>query len=169
MRPFLAILLLMLVTSLGSFAQKPASSTSSEHHQQVVRRGDEVMGFSHLKTTHHFRLFQDGGEIEVLANDPHDTATRDQIRMHLKHIAKMFAAGNFEAPMLIHATTPPGVPTMKKLRANIVYRFQPTARGGRVEISTRNPSAVRAVHEFLRFQIADHQTGDSTKVISKRD
>jgi hypothetical protein len=169
MRAYPAILPLLLVTSLGGYAQKPASSTSSEHHQQVARRGDEVMGFSHLKTTHHFRLFQDGGEIEVLANDPRDTATRDQIRMHLEHIAKMFAAGNFHAPILIHATTPPGVPTMKKLRADIAYRFQPTARGGRVEISTRNPSALRAVHEFLRFQIADHATGDSTKVTGRRD
>jgi len=168
MRTILAILL--LVPSLGGFAaQKPAAPAAADYHQQVARRGDEVMGFSHLKTTHHFRLFQDGGEIEVLANDPRDTATRDQIRMHLEHIAKMFAAGNFEAPMLIHATTPPGVPVMKKLRADIAYRFQPTARGGRVEISTRNPSALRAVHEFLRFQIADHQTGDSTKVTSRRN
>ncbi len=133
MRTILAILL--LVPSLGGFAgQKPAAPAAADHHQQVARRGDEVMGFSHLKTTHHFRLFPDGGEIKVLANDPRDTATRDQIRMHLEHIAKMFAAGNFEAPMLIHATTPPGVPMMKKLRADIAYRFQPTARGGRVEI-----------------------------------
>jgi hypothetical protein len=155
----------LLLSSLGGItAQKPTAPAAPDHHQQVARRGDAVMGFSHLKTTHHFRLFPNGGEIEVLANDSRDTATRDQIRMHLEHIAKMFAAGNFEAPMLIHATPPLGVPMMKKLRADIAYSFQPTARGGRVEISTRNPSALRAVHEFLRFQIADHKTGDSTKV-----
>ena len=163
MRPYLAIA--VLAPSLFALGQQqPAAPASAEHHHEVNRRGDTVMGFSHLKTTHHFRLFRDGGEIEVLADDPADTATRDQIRMHLDHIAKMFAAGDFEAPMLIHATTPPGVPVMKKLRADIVYTFEPTASGGRVEISTRNPSALRAVHEFLRFQIADHQTGDSTKV-----
>lgn len=167
MRTFFAIAL--LVASLGSFSgQKPASSTSSQHHRQVARRGDRVMGFSHLETTHHFRLFRNGGEIEVLANDSRDTATRDKIRMHLEHIAKMFAAGNFEAPMLIHGRTPPGVPVMKKLRADIAYRFEPAARGGRVEITTHDPRAVQAVHDFLRFQIADHQTGDSTKVTSRK-
>ena len=76
-----AFAIAMLAASLAGFAgQKPASSTSSEHHQQVARRGDTVMGFSHLETRHHFRLFADGGEIEVLANDPRDTAVRDQIR-----------------------------------------------------------------------------------------
>jgi hypothetical protein len=80
----------------------------------------------------------------------------------------MFAAGNFEDPMLIHAVTPPGVPTMKKLRARIHWHFEPAARGGRVEITTKNPQALRAVHEFLRFQIRDHQTGDSTRVTKRK-
>ncbi|MDE3135535.1 MAG: hypothetical protein KGL59_03085 [Acidobacteriota bacterium] len=167
MRSLLTITLLVSGLS-GMAAQKPAASTESDHHQQVNRRGDAVMGFSHLTTTPHIRLFTNGGEIEVSANDPRDTPTRDNIRMHLEHIANMFAAGNFDAPMLIHATTPPGVPMMKKLRADIVYTFQSTARGGRVEISTRDPSALHAVHEFLRFQIADHKTGDSTKVMARQ-
>lgn len=165
-----SIAIALAAAGLAGFAlQKPPSSPSAEHHQQVNRRGDRVMGFSHLKTTHHFRLFPDGGEIEVLANDPADAKTRDKIRMHLKHITRMFAAGNFEAPMLIHARTPPGVPVMKKLRARISYRFRSTARGGRVDISTRDPRALRAIHEFLRFQIRDHQTGDSLHVTPRRN
>src|SRR5215471_17763400 len=79
------------------------------HHKAVDQRGDHVMGFSHRKTTHHFWLFNDGGAIEVTANDPKDTESRDQIRMHLSHIAQMFADGNFQAPMLIHDRMPPGV------------------------------------------------------------
>ena len=71
------------------------------------------MGFSHDKTTHHFRLYKDGGSIEALANDPGDAASRQEIRQHLQHIAGMFKSGDFNAPMLIHARTPPGVPTMK--------------------------------------------------------
>jgi len=47
-------------------------------------------------------LYADGGAIEITANDPNDTESRDQIRMHLSHIAVMFAAGNFQAPMLIY-------------------------------------------------------------------
>ncbi|HEY0323428.1 MAG TPA: hypothetical protein VGC66_20895 [Pyrinomonadaceae bacterium] len=131
---------------------------------QMNKRGDEQMGFSQDKATHHFFLATDGGSIEVQANDAKDTATRDKIRMHLGHIAKMFAEGNFNAPMLIHDQTPPGVPVMKLLKAEIKYTFEETDRGGRVRISSNNPEAVAAIYEFLRFQIKEHQTGDPLEV-----
>jgi len=133
---------------------------SQSHHDEVNRRGDHEIGFSHEKTTHHFRLAKDGGAIEVTANDPNDTESRDQIRQHLTHIAMMFSAGNFNAPMLIHDQTPPGVPVMKRLKNQIKYEFEKVESGGRVKISTMNREAIDAVHEFLRFQITDHQTGD---------
>ena len=131
----------------------------------VPRRGDHVMGFDHTKTAHHFRLTRSGGRIEAEANDPADTSSRDQIRMHLTHIAKMFSEGDFDAPMLIHEKVPPGVPVMKELRASIQYRFEPTERGGRIVIGTKDARALAAIHEFLRFQIDDHKTGDSKKVV----
>jgi len=130
----------------------------------MMKRGDHAMGFWHEKTTHHFRLFKDGGAIEVAANDPKDTASRDEIRQHLSHITQMFAAGNFEVPMLIHATTPPGVPTMKELRDQIQYGFQETDSGANIRITTANPRALEAIHDFLRFQITEHETGDSAEV-----
>ena len=134
------------------------------HHEGVNQRGDQVMGFSHEKTTHHFRLYKDGGAIEVTANDGKDTASRDQIQMHLSHIAGMFASGNFQAPMLIHDRTPPGVPVLQRLKSEVAYRFEKTERGGTVRIATQNVEALAAVHEFLRFQIADHKTGDTVDV-----
>jgi len=134
---------------------------ANAQHQDVNRRGDKVMGFSHAKTTHHFSLKTDGGVIQVEANDAGDTASRDQIRQHLKHIAKKFSEGDFSAPMFIHARTPPGAPTMKRLKAEIKYQFEELERGAQVRISTDNAEAIEAIHEFLRFQIKDHQTGDS--------
>ena len=131
---------------------------------EMNKRGDRVMGFDHDKTTHHFRLLPDGGVIEVEANEANDTASRDQIRMHLRHIATMFTNGNFEAPMMIHSQTPPGVPVMKSLSAEIKYQFEETARGGLVRITTSNPEGLAAVYEFMRFQIKEHQTGDSGQV-----
>jgi hypothetical protein len=122
------------------------------------------MGFDHLKTRHHFRLVTDGGSIEVAANSPQDTDSRDQIRMHLGHIARMFADGNFKAPMLIHDQTPPGVPVMQKLKSDIHYKFEETERGALVRITSQNPEALKAIHEFLRFQIKEHKTGDSLEV-----
>ena len=131
------------------------------HHEEVNKRGDAVMDFSHEKTTHHFLLHKDGGAIEVTANDRKDSASRDQTRMHLGHIARMFSDGNFRAPMLVHDQTPPGIPVLEKLKTEVTYRFEPLEHGGRIRITTGNAEAVKAVHEFLRFQIADHQTADS--------
>lgn len=146
---------------------KPDQKADHNHggHLDVVnRRGDAVMGFSHAKTTHHFLLKPDGGVIQVEANEANDAASRDQVRRHLKHIAKKFSEGDFTAPMLIHAQTPPGVPAMRSLKTEIKYEFEELERGGRVRISTNNPEAVKAIHEFLRFQIKDHQTGDSGEI-----
>ena len=157
-----------LVLALAAGAQQPESATApqnkGERQQGVISRGDHAMGFSHENTTHHFRLFKDGGAIEVLANDPKDSASRDEIRMHLSHIVRLFSAGDFNIPMFIHDTLPPGAATMSKLREQIRYRYQETGRGGRIHISTANLEALQAIHAFLRFQISDHQTGDSTEV-----
>jgi hypothetical protein len=174
-KPYLVVLSVILAIIFASCAPQKdhqtdkakTETTQSEHTsgmEAMNTRGDKVMGFDHLKTTHHFLLFSDGGAIVVEANDPKDTVSRDQIIWHLSHIANMFAAGDFNAPMLIHGQTPSGVPTMQRLKGEIKYQFEETERGGGVLISTRDPEAVAAIHEFLRFQIKEHQTGDSTEV-----
>lgn len=124
-------------------------------------RGDKAMGFSQGKTAHHFRLFSDGGAIEVEVKDAQDASSRDEIRQHLSHIARAFASADFELPMFIHDQVPPGVEVMKRLKAEISYEFEKTESGARVRIKTSNAEALAAVHDFLRFQIKEHQTGDA--------
>ncbi len=131
-----------------------------QHHADVNSRGDQAMGFDHTKTTHHFYITDEGGVIEAESKDPADQESQSQIRMHFGHITKMFAEGNFEIPMFIHGKVPPGVPVMKRLKSEIEYGMEETKLGGRVRITTKNKEALSAIHEFLRFQIEDHQTGD---------
>lgn len=151
--------LVFLALTLLFFPQE-----SSKTDAGVVARGDHAMGFSHETTTHHFRLYQFGGAIEVSANDSKDLNSRDQIRMHLSHIVMMFSLGDFNVPMFIHDKTPPGASTMSKLRNQIHYQVEETAQGARIEIVTKNKEALKAVHDFLRFQISDHKTGDSVDI-----
>ena len=150
---------LLLFTAI--LIQNPQTPSSQ---QGVVKRGDHVMGFSHEKSTHHFLLYSNGGEINVSANDSGDKGSIDQIRMHLGHIVKMFAAGNFKAPMLIHDTNPPGVPAMIRLKESIKYEYFETERGARIRLITGNSQAIDAIHAFLLFQIIDHQTGDKPSI-----
>jgi hypothetical protein len=84
------------------------SPSSENHFSGVNTRGDQAMGFSHEKTTHHFHLFRDGGSIEIVSNDLNDTESQKAIREHLSMIATKFANGDFAIPMLIHDTMPPG-------------------------------------------------------------
>src|SRR4051812_44257947 len=164
----------LLALSALVFGQTNNANTSAQTSQQeraktmscngMNERGDQAMGFSHMKAAHHFRLLGDGGAIEVWANNAQDTETREQIRMHLSHITQMFAAGDFHAPMFIHDRTPPGVPVMQRLKSEIKYEFEKMERGGRVRITTGNPEALGAIYDFLRFQIKEHETGDSLEV-----
>ena len=162
------VLSLAVMLSLAVIAKAQQPTDQHHNHQQRVdgvnARGDHAMGFSHEKTTHHFRLTADGGAIEVTANDPADAASEEMIKTHLSHIAKMFKEGDFSAPMFIHGEAPAGVPVMKRLKADISYTFEAIEHGGRVRIATANAEAVDAIHGFLRYQIKDHQTGDSGEV-----
>ena len=164
-----AIFLVAALPCLGS--QAPASPeqscpmhashmASDAHHAMVESHGDHAMGFPHDKTTHHFRLAASGGSIEVTANDPKDIANIEAIRMHLDHIAKAFAVGDFSTPMLVHDMTPPGVTSMTLLKDKIHFEYQAVESGGRVSIAAADPLALAAIHDFLRFQITDHATGD---------
>ncbi|MGI8741245.1 MAG: hypothetical protein ACR2NN_01490 [Bryobacteraceae bacterium] len=141
-------------------AQRDHNSMLNQHSAMLNQHGDHEMGFSHEKTTHHFELHYDGGVIDVRANDVKDTESRDQIRNHFHHISQMFAAGNFKVPMLVHSQNVPGTATMTKLKDQIHWDLQETPRGARINIVADNQASLAAVHEFLRFQIADHKTGD---------
>jgi hypothetical protein len=134
-----------------------------DHAASADQHGDAVMGFAHDKTTHHFRLSATGGSIEVTANDPKDEASIAAIRSHLTAIARQFSNGNFEAPMMVHGTTPPGVETMKASNA-IRYEYESLPAGGRVRLTTEDRQSIGAIHDFLRFQIEEHRTGDPTTV-----
>jgi len=96
-----------------------------------------------------------------------DAANTAAIRSHLKQIATKFANGDFSAPMFIHSQTPPGVPVMKQKRTAISYTFEELPAGGSVRIKTADKEALKAVHDFLRFQIDDHHTGDPLEVASR--
>jgi hypothetical protein len=159
------LLLCALPLAAQETAMDPAKCPMHAQHMaqasaDLDRRGDAAMGFPHDRTTHHFLLTADGGVIQVEANDPADTASRDQIRGHLSGIAARFAAGDFSAPREIHDRVLPGVPEMIRRKDAISWRYEETERGGKVVITTADPAAKSAVQDFLKAQIADHRTGD---------
>lgn len=170
---FLAFLLLAFLVSgysqeatMRDCPRHKEHADQSSHHAVVAQHSDEAMGFSHETTTHHFRMTPSGGTIEVTANDPADKSSTEAIRSHLEHIATMFGNGDLSAPMFVHDGTPPGVTTMELLKGKISYKYKDMPSGGMVTIESSDPVALAAIHDFLRFQISDHQTGDSLAVVN---
>ena len=157
-----------IATSVGvyAFAQEhqhdPAQHAA--HQQEMNARGEKAMGFSQTATTHHFVLLPDGGYVQATANSKDDNKSVEQIRAHLFDIKKRFASGDFSAPELTHNLVPPGTEEMQKLKADISYQVEHIESGGRLRMRSKNSKAVAAIHEFLKFQIEDHGTGDPTAV-----
>ncbi|MGA1999754.1 MAG: hypothetical protein ABSG52_07165 [Terriglobales bacterium] len=151
----------ILALSLLAFAQE---SEHTHHHDAVNARGEKAMGFSQTATTHHFTLLPDGGYVQVQANDADDTMDRDHIRVHLQVQSKRFAAGDFSNSEQTHARVLPGTPQMQTLKSAITYKYEEIERGARLLISSKDAAAVSAIHDFLKFQIEDHKTGDPATV-----
>ncbi len=142
-----------------------ALAQTDPHHAGVNSRGDVAMGFDHGKTTHHFILRPYGGDIDVSANDAADSASRDRIRHHLSMIQKKFTEGDFTDPMFIHGRVPPGVPQMRS--GHVKYQYATTPKGAILKLSSSDQTTIAAIHDFLKFQIEDHQTGDPETVQSE--
>jgi len=76
MHTSLLVLLLTILPALPA-SQQTQQQEPAKRTDAVMQRGEHVMGFSHGRTIHHFRLFKDGGEIVVDANDPNDKSSID--------------------------------------------------------------------------------------------
>lgn len=175
MRISSAAFAMVLVTGAAapSLAQHPAMPAGMTHDahlaqmekdRELKKRGAAAMGFDQDSTTHHFRLFETGGGIEVVTNDPADAEGRNQIRMHLREIATDFATGNFAKPFMTHGEVAPGVTTIQARKNTLSFTYEDRPDGGMVRISTTDERTRQAVHDFLRYQIHEHATGDPLTV-----
>jgi hypothetical protein len=148
----------------------PQGMSHEEHLKQMQKdeelkkRGTEAMGFDQGATTHHFKLAPGGGSIEVTVNNEKDVAAIAAVRGHMRSIAAEFARGEFSKPFQTHGEVPSGVPQMQAERASIAYRYEDLPQGGVVRMVTSDAQALAAVHEFLRYQIKEHKTGDPLEV-----
>jgi hypothetical protein len=157
--------LVLLLAPLLMVARVGVAQSTHNHHGRgesdtafasMQERGKAAMGVDQYTSAHQFEDLADGGRIE-LQRDSSDHAGVAEIRAHLQRIAKAFAAGNFNVPGFVHAGEVPGTSVMRERRSRVNYRFSPLPGGGEVRIRTADPTARRAVHEFLAFQRREHR------------
>lgn len=138
---------------------KQVASNDADHGSGVDNRHDSF-GMAHDAVRHSFRLLRTGGVIELQTIET-DEKAMTAIREHLRSVANDFTAGDFEKPLFVHGHKPDGVEIMAQRRDTIHYTFHELPRGGEVRIRTNDAEALAAIHQFLRFQITEHRTGDS--------
>lgn len=182
MTSLIAMAVLAVTASAAANAEEKETADCAMHAQHMAaaarkeaqhdhgfaamqERGSHAMGFAQEKTTHHFFVSEDGGRIVVTANSADDQQNIANIRMHLQHIAQAFAQGDFAIPMQVHEKAPPGSVEMKRLKNDIGYRYQEVPDGAAVVISSQNAEGVKAIHDFLQFQIREHRTGDAASSV----
>lgn len=144
-----------------SAAASPVVAESDSAFEALQDRGAsmEGMGVDQYTSAHQFDDLPDGGRIE-LQRQVEDSAGVEQIRSHLQHIADAFAAGDFRIPAFVHdRESVPGTSVMAARRDAITYEYRDLPRGGEVRMTSDDPEAVGAIHEFLAFQRQDHQAG----------
>jgi len=144
-------------------AEHAAQKEKDQRFADTKARGARAMGFDQDRTTHKFVKHEDGGAIEVTVNDPKDAVNLSAIRKHLRQIAQDFAQGDFRSPLATHAELPAGAAAMQAAKDKITYRFEELPGGARVRIATRDPEALKAIHEFMGYQVREHRTGDTTE------
>jgi hypothetical protein len=147
--------------------------------------------FERSKATVHFTLYTDGAAIDLQVVHATDDVTRHEVELHMQRVAMALTDGDFSAmrsaqvpatqPTHLHVLAPngrpatgdastffvPGVATLTRLAREVKYAYVETSEGGRVDIRTTSSEALGALHDFLRFQINQHATGDSPTVTKR--
>jgi len=125
----------------------------------VQARGHTAMGVDQYTSVHRFESLADGGRIS-LQRHPGDAAGVARIRAHMRLIAEAFARGDFNLPGFVHDREVPGASVMTARRVRISYVADTLPSGGEVRLTTADPTALAAIHEFLAFQRHDHRAGN---------
>lgn len=156
-RRLLVALALLAIVACGREEKAGVGADSS--FAALQQRGETAMGVDQYTSQHVFEPLPDGGRI-VLQRKESDSVGEAVIRAHMREISAAFSKGNFAIPGFVHATTEvPGTATMRRLKGEISYTPRDLPGGAQVVITTRNPEAVSAIHEFLAFQRMDHRAG----------
>ena len=153
------LIALLLVSAVGCTRPDEGNARSDSSFAALQQHGETAMGVNQYTSQHVFESVPTGGRI-VLQRKESDPVGEAAIRAHMRTIATAFTSGDFAIPGFVHATTDvSGTAVMKQLKAKITYTPQDLPGGAEVVISTKNPKAVSAIHDFLAFQRMDHRTG----------
>ncbi|HEY7572380.1 MAG TPA: plastocyanin/azurin family copper-binding protein [Nitrososphaeraceae archaeon] len=137
---------------------KSSLPPSSSMSMSMMQRGNIAMGFDQNNIRHHFIPTANGGNIVITSLNTNDTKTINQIKEHIKDIQNDFSKGNFTKPFFIHAQDVPGTKIMAEKKDLINYSINELSNGSVLILKTMDKEALNAMHQFLTFQNAQHES-----------
>ena len=159
------VVVALLVSACDASTRTPAMGTpepvatqqADSAFKAMDQRHGEVVGQNPMTLEHEFVVKPDGGDI-VLERQIHEDLGINQIRSHLLLISRSFARGDFSIPGFVHEKPASGTVVMAQRANRITYTVEDLPHGGVVHIRTNDPDALKAIHSFIAFQIAEHHT-----------
>ncbi len=134
-----------------------AIATSDSAFQAMDHRHGDVVGVDPSALEHEFVLVSGGGDV-ILGLQTDDEVLISQARIHIGTVADAFRRGDFAIPGFIHDKPAAGTDVMTRKRALITYTVDDIPDGAALRIRSNDPEAVRAIREFIEFQIEEHRT-----------
>lgn len=157
-RIIFVIIALLVLVSLA-----PAQTASADPAQDVNARFSRSLGVSLDKIVLHYYLVKNGGVVELTAKDPGDTATVTAIQKYLQTQKELWEKGK-DPVTEIHGKAPDSAAVMRKLRNDITFYMAKTDEGAVLRMFSINDQARGAIQDYLKFEIAEHKTGDSPTI-----
>ncbi|HEX6878922.1 MAG TPA: hypothetical protein VF135_01035 [Terriglobales bacterium] len=151
-----ALFCVLLLVSVGT-----AQSLNGDSEADVNSRFSRVLGADVGKLLQHYYLVKNGGVIELSAKDPQDQAVIKAIQKYLDMQKDLFEKGKNESEAEVHGKAPDGLAGIKRFRNDITFFSTGTDNGAVLRMFTVNEQAKQAVYEFMKFEIAEHKTGDA--------
>jgi hypothetical protein len=143
---FIAVFL--IAGCMSAFAQ-----TKQEH---VHHSGQSVMPFDLSKTTHIFRMTDDGGVERVVVKD---ATAQDQVALiqrHLQHEAVAFQRGDYSDPASLHGADMPGLKDLQAGAAQIKVSYSALPAGAEITFETTDLHLLTAIHRWFGAQLSEH-------------
>lgn len=128
----------------------------AERQSAVASAGATVMPFDLDATTHVFTDTGFGGVQKVVADNPADAVTIEQIRLHLAGEAEKFRAGDFSDPQAIHGEAMPGSAVLRQRYADITIELTNIESGATLTYRTGDAAVIAAIHDWFNAQTVDH-------------
>ncbi len=149
----------MLVAACRDRPSSSADTTATPDtaFQAMDHRHGDAVGADPAALSHEFVAVPAGGDV-ILVRKSDDDMTTGQIRAHLDSIASSFRRGDFAVPGFVHGKPVSGTDVMQAKRQSITYTVDSLPNGGALRIRSRDAEALKAIHSFIEFQVAEHRT-----------